>query len=143
VELQGDAVLGRFTDSTYAYRFGPRGHDLVVATLMAANGGETIAQTFYFPGGRPVDRSADLGVEASAQPSAPGEWRVTVRAKRFAQSVALDTPGFLPEDDFFHVEPGGTHTVCVRGTTPTFAGRVFPLNALAPTKIACQKAAGV
>jgi beta-mannosidase len=141
--LWGDELLGRFADSTYAYRFGPPSHDLVVATLRGGDGA-VIGQGFQFPLGRPVERFPDLGLEASAEPRGPGEWHVTVRSRRFAQNVAFDAPGFVAEDDYFHVEPGMAKTVVVRGDpSARFSGRLVPLNAMAPTRIVLPPAGGV
>jgi beta-mannosidase len=140
--LWGDEHLGRFTDSTYAYRLGPPSHDLVVANLLGIDG-TVIAQAFQFPLGRPVERFQDLGLEACAEPSGPGEWSVTVRSRRFAQNVAFDAPGFVAEDDYFHVEPGMAKTVVVRGDpSARFSARVVPLNAMASTRITLPPAAG-
>jgi beta-mannosidase len=134
-ELRGDALLGRFTDATYSYRFAGPGHDLAVATLERRATGERIAQAFYFPGGRPAERRPDLGVDASAEAVEAGHWRVRVRTQKFAQAVAFDARGFVADDDFFHLEPGGECTISLRGPGPLASARVFPLNAVAPTKI--------
>lgn len=79
----------------------------------------------------PDDREADLGLEAHAAPDGDA-WRLTVRARRFAQWVALDIPGFAPEDSWFHVAPDSEHAVALRpladGASPK--GRVRALNGL-------------
>jgi hypothetical protein len=71
-------------------------------------------------------------------PGAPGEWRVIVRATRFAQSVAFDAPGFIADDDFFHIEPGGEHVVTLRGARASLTARVKPLNAAFPTNVSVR-----
>ena len=142
-----DAILGRFTDTTYAYRFGPPGHDLVYAALVDRPTGECLGRAFHFPVGYPVAHAhtRDLGLEATAVPTDDGQWRVTVRAKAFAFAVAFDTRGFVADDEFFHIEPGGERTVTLRRECTTseaaFSGRVVPANAAAGTKIHLQKQA--
>jgi beta-mannosidase len=134
-EVTADALLGRFVDTTYAYRFGPPNHDLVVASLVDSTNRERIGQAFFFPCGYLPQRFCDLGVEAFAERSAPGEWRVTVRTKKFAQAVSFDARGFVADDDFFHIEPGGERVVTLRGSGAALSARVSPLNAAASTKV--------
>jgi len=132
----GDAeILGRFVDATYAYRFGPRAHDLAVATLRDAKGGAVLGRAFHVARLEPTQPGIDPGLEAAAEPAGPGEWRVTVRAARFARSVALDAPGFIAEDDFFHVEPGGEHVVLLRGKRAPLRASAKPLHASSPTTV--------
>lgn len=136
VELHGDALLGRFTDSTYAYRFGPPGHDVVAATLWNRSTGELLSQAVHFPCGRACDDLADLGIEAAAEPLADGRWKLSVKTRRFAQNVAVEAPGFVPDDDFFHVDPRNGRTIHLRGEVgKALAARVFPLNASTSTKV--------
>ncbi len=131
-----DALLGRFADTAYAYRFGPPGHDLVVGTLVDRPTGACLGRAFHFPCGYPHARAGDLGVEAVAEPAGKGAWRVTLRTKKLALAVAFDARGYAAEDEFFHVEPGGERTVTLRSTcTDKPPGRIVPLNAASPTKI--------
>lgn len=106
--IRVDEILDRFADSAYAYRFGPPGHDLLVASLVVGERVETRA--FHSPLGpsRPVE--LDLGLTARLE-SRAGELGVALSTRRFAQNVSLEIPGYLPEDDSFHVEPGGTRLV--------------------------------
>lgn len=138
IEISADAILGRFMDTTHAYRFGPPGHDLIVASLIDQKSGQRIGQAFAFPCGLSMPRSDDLGTQAFAEQTAPGEWRVTVRTKKFAQAVALDARGFVADDDFFHVEPGGEHVVTLRGPGASLSARVTPLNATSSIKVAVR-----
>jgi beta-mannosidase len=142
VEVFGDSLLGRFTDSTYAYRFAGPGHDVAVATLQERATGERIGEAFFFPRRLPSERHADLGVEASAELLQAGEWLVTVRTKRFAQAVAFDARGFVADDDFFHIEPGGERKVLLRGHGQIASARVVPLNAFAATRITTKSPSG-
>lgn len=131
----GAALIGgRFFDGTHAYRFGPAPADVSVATLEI--GGQTISRAFHFPGGLPSARHEDVGLTATAEADGAG-WIVSVRAERFAQSVQVDAPGWLPDDSYFHLPPGGAHRLRLvpRGApAPSLEATLRPLNAIAATR---------
>ncbi len=116
-----------FRDLTDAYRFGPPAYD-VVRVQLEVDG--RVDEAHFLPTGhrRPVE--ADLGLEASA--SDAGGWHVTVRTRRFAQWVALDVPGYRPEDSWFHLAPGAERTIGLHNTGAEGPpeGRARALNAL-------------
>lgn len=103
-----EAMLEHFLDTAYAYRFGPPGHDLVVGRLEVA--GAVVASAFHLPlgRGRPVELDLGLAAELETRGERLG---VRVTTRRFAQNVTLDVPGYEPEDDSFHLEPGGSRFV--------------------------------
>jgi beta-mannosidase len=74
-------------DLTYAYRFGPPAHDLVVATLLAADTRARLSEAFFFPLGLPSSREDALGLEAFFEDRGGLVREVTIRTRRFAQSV--------------------------------------------------------
>jgi len=133
-EIAAGGLFEGFLDLTYAYRFGPPSHDLVVATLQTEAGDRI--EAFYFPLGLPSVRVANLGLTATARPLAGGDFELTLRTRAFAQSLALEVDGFAPDDDFFHLAPGAERTVRLRarGAAP-LRGQVQPLNAETGTKI--------
>ena len=133
-EVAVDGLLEGFRDPGYAYRFGPAGNDLVVATLH--DGATTIAEAFHFPLGLPADRSADSPVAAAADWDDDGTVLLTLSAERFAQSVSIEADGFLPDDDFFHLAPGDARVVRLRGdgTRRECAASVQALNAHAAVR---------
>lgn len=136
--VDAEEILGGFVDLTWAYRFGPPAHDLVLATLSV--GGSEVARAFHFPTGLPRQQVPDVGLEASGSLREDGAYDVTVRARRFAYAVALDTPGYLPDDDYFHLEPGGAKQLVLRpqkGARP-LSGSVLATNALAQARIAIR-----
>jgi beta-mannosidase len=104
-----EAILGRFIDASYAYRFGPPGHDVVVATLTQA--GAVVSEAFHFPAGFPVE-PADVGLSARAVAGG-----VVVSTARLAYGVTVDVPGFEPTDDRFSVAPGDSRFVALVGST--------------------------
>jgi beta-mannosidase len=119
-----EALLGRFADAAYAYRFGPPAHDAVVATLRTGDG-TILSQATHFPTGPPLEPTTDLGLTATAtgpdpvpkEPSAhssvagSGPVAVAVATERLAWGVRIHAPGFRAEDDAFVVVPGMPQTV--------------------------------
>jgi beta-mannosidase len=135
LELPAAALFEGFLDLGWAYRFGPPAQDLVVATLRAPSG-EALARAFHFPVGWPATREPDVGLAAEAR--LEGDDAVLVlRARRFAQSIAIDVEGFLPEDAYFHLAPGEERAVPLRRVSATGAprGTVQALNSEAATKV--------
>ncbi len=72
-----------------------------------------------------------------ATPGADGSHTVRLRAKRFVQAVSFETPGHVPEDNYFHLAPGDERTVVLRPrpSARAFRGFVHALNATAPVRI--------
>jgi beta-mannosidase len=104
--LSADAMLAYFADLTYAYRFGPPKHDLVVARLTSEDGREVFGEDAYFPLGLglPMREAADISVEVGRDPD--GAPTVTLQSPVFLQSVSLSAEGYLPDDNHFHLAPG-------------------------------------
>jgi beta-mannosidase len=135
-----EALLGRFADAAYAYRFGPPAHDAVVATLRTA-AGELIAQATHFPTGPPLEPttftlsahiqgSDPLTIRERENPRSAADPRVegsdplmlAVATERLAWGVRIDVPGFRPEDDALVLVPGAPRTIVLR---PLHAGARF------------------
>ena len=135
IEIGAATLFDGFLDLSYAYRFGPPSHDLVVATVRAPSGA-TLAQAFHFPLGVPATRELDVGLTAAATVDGD-DAIVTVRTRRFAQSVAVEADGFVPDDAYFHLAPGAERTLRLRRVAGTSAlrGTLQPLNASAASKI--------
>jgi beta-mannosidase len=135
LELPAAALFEGFLDLSYAYRFGPPAHDLVAATLRGP-GGDVRARAFHFPLGLPAAREPDVGLVAEARRDGAGA-ALVLRARRFAQSVAVEVEGFEPDDAWFHLAPGEERTVPLRriaGSDPP-RGTVQPLNSEAAAKV--------
>ncbi len=133
VALDVEALLGRFVDASWAYRFGPPPHDLLVASLEREGEGEggceLISQSVRFPAGRPsgVEHADRLGLAASACELAEGTVRLRLRTRRLAYGVRIHAPGFEPDDDALSIEPGGERVVLLRPREP---GRGYAGGAL-------------
>ena len=135
-ELAIAELLGEFSDTTYAYRFGTPPCDLVAASLVSA--AQTVeSEVFLFPTGRPATREADLGMEATVAFLDGERFVLTVRSRRFAHAVAIAVDGFAAEDNYFHVQPGGAKSVILKriGSAAEPRGTVQASNARAATRI--------
>ncbi|MEJ0003618.1 MAG: glycoside hydrolase family 2 protein [Pararobbsia sp.] len=129
--LNAAAVLGRFFDFTYAYRFGPREHDVTLATLHDAASGELIGEACHLPD-RTLGTPVELGLGAVLE-RAPGDggWTLALTARRFARFVQIVDPHYIAEDNFFHLAPGRTRRVRLQARDPQAgvpAGAVRALN---------------
>jgi beta-mannosidase len=102
-----EQILGRFVDASYAYRFGPPGHDLIAASLHASRGDFPMAQAFRFPAGHPIQKVpiADLGLTAEWQ-EAEGKAQLLLQSKRFAWGVRIGAQDYRTDDQYFGLEPG-------------------------------------
>lgn len=130
-------LLGGFRDVTNAYRFGPPGYD-VVRVRLEVDG--AVSEAFHLPVGPGRPQEPDIGLEAHAS-LAGDDWQLTVRARRFAQWVALEVPGFAPDDSWFHVAPGGERTITLRPLDEASVpkGRVRALNCIHSSPIAVEQ----
>jgi beta-mannosidase len=98
------ALLPEFFDITYSYRFGPRVHDVTVASLHDVEDGTLIADAFHFPGG-PSLPPHDLGLEASVE-RVGDAWDLHIVSRAFAQFLHIDDPSFTADDNWLHLPPG-------------------------------------
>jgi beta-mannosidase len=100
-----DALLGRFTDATHAYNFGPPKQDVVAVRLVGADG-RVISEDAYFPAGHGLAPQLSASVRTRVEALDGGHVAVTLVADAFLQSVAVTSPGFTPDDNYFHLVPG-------------------------------------
>ncbi|HEV7752419.1 MAG TPA: hypothetical protein VGO71_12810 [Baekduia sp.] len=153
-----EAILGRFADASYAYRFGPPAHDTVVATLRTT-AGTTLAQAIHFPTGPPLEPTA-FTLTANLKGSDPfmqshcekgsdpfvqggcekgdGSLAVSLATDRLAWGVRISAPGFVPADDAFDLVPGADRTVVLYpvGDAVWAGGTVTALNLIGEAPIA-------
>lgn len=127
--FSADEVLGSFYDVSYAYRFGPAHHDVVIATWLDSER-NVISEAFHFIQRKvPVtDRSTSLN--ATADPCADG-YRVTVRSDRFLHGVQVSAKGYLPDDNFFYLPPNRAKVVRFRARSSLatkFKAQIEALN---------------
>src|SRR5262249_18483295 len=132
-----DALLGGFFDVTCAYRFGPPQHDLAVATLFDGRH-RVVSEAFYFVQPREPPLLPAARLDAEAEPTREGRFRVVLHCDHFLQSVFFDAKGFFPDDNYFHLVPGRrkvVHFTAVADRKARFRGYVEALNLRDPVGI--------
>ena len=62
---------------------------------------------------------------------------LTIKTRAFSRAIAIDVPGFKPDDDFFHLAPGGVRTIRLTRSSGTRAirGTVRAVNAAQETRV--------
>jgi beta-mannosidase len=125
------ALLPGFFDITYAYRFGPRPHDVTFATLHDAASGELIAESCHFPDIAAL-QPHDLGLEVAVEQDANG-WSLRLRSQGFAQFLHIEDTAFTPQENWLHLMPGSERRIALLpddampgGTLPE--GEITALN---------------
>lgn len=129
-KVHADALLGHFHDTAYAYRFGPPQHDVAVARLVAEDGG-VLAEDFHFPSGMNLAVQTPMQLSANARRESDGRVRLDIACDTFMQNVHFDSPGYRPDDAYFHLAPGtarGVLFVPLDDTPRKFKAHVNALN---------------
>jgi len=124
-----DAIVGQFTDHANAYRFGPPKVDAVAVALRRNGDGTVLAQDVHFPLGLSLANAAAAPkITAASQPA--GDVLLEIESAAFLQSVRLVAPGFVPDDNYFHVIPGTARRILLRARDPgaRFEGTLEALN---------------
>jgi beta-mannosidase len=143
LSIPASTLLEHFIDLTHAYRFGPPAYDVAVVTLLDATTGERLSDACHFPGGLPSTRSDVPGIEACVHEDPAGSFELRVTSAAFAHSLAIEVPGFVPDDSFFNLAPGQSRRIALRSAPPIEgarvrakpAGMVVALNAHSPVRI--------
>lgn len=120
-----EEILGRFCDASWSYRFGPPGHDVIVATLRA----DVTTQAFRFPVRPPLERRP-MFLSGSAQLLDPATIELTLASPSLAWGVRPSAPGWIPGDAYFNIEPGGTRRVLLHPAGPAKLPAAVTVTAL-------------
>jgi len=136
LSLDAATLFDAFHDMTWAYRFTPPAHDVVVITLLGSEG-RVVAEAVHLPAGLRRSIEPDVGLEATVHPVRDHRWQLEVSTRRFAQWVVVEVPGYRPDDSWFHLAPGGRQLVGLEPTGPQAPprGEVRALNSLARARI--------
>lgn len=128
IELKVADWFDSFHDISYAYRFGPPAIDLVVATWRRDDHAP-LTTSFTLP---TAQQQTDPGLSAEATPTPEGAYQVVIQTRAFSRAVVIEAEGFLSEDQYFDIPPGGTRTVTLhRAGIPSekpLLGRLRALN---------------
>ncbi|CAB3781184.1 glycosyl hydrolase 2 galactose-binding domain-containing protein [Paraburkholderia caffeinilytica] len=107
--LSAAGCLGQFFDFTHAYRFGPRAHDVTIATLRDPASGQILSEAVHLPERHAGERH-DLGLTVRVERTAEG-WQLIIEAKRFARFVHIADPHYRATRDWFHLPPNRPYAV--------------------------------
>lgn len=125
-----DEMLQGFYDVAYVYRFGPPKHEVVIATLYGSDGA-VLHEACLFPQSHDMPYRVNDGVIAESQQESDDTYRLVLSTRVFLYAVRIETKGYLPEDNYFHLVPGQTRSVICRRILPepaAFKGYVEALN---------------
>jgi beta-mannosidase len=134
--LRLDALLPGFADLTHAYRFGPAGYDVAVASLSGADE-SVISQAWHFPGPRLAPLRPEVGLSGRCERVSPSDAIIQLETRDFAQTVTLTSEEFDPEDSYFHMAPASRRRITLRAREPDRPGTVVvrSLNSRATLRI--------
>lgn len=130
--FEATRILGSFFDLTYAFRFGPAGHDTVVVTARqddTAAASPVFLQACYFPHG-PYAEPEDIGLSAELCCD-QGTWWLELHTRNTARFVHIDDRTFRAQENYFHLPPDQARRIRLLPRTPeaTFPnGSVSALN---------------
>ena len=135
--IDADALIGRFTDLTQSYRFGPPSHDVVVATLTHSKTRELLSQAFYLPDLPSLPSMGDPQLTAVARPTGDGTYEIDISARTLAYGVWLEARDHVPSDNYFSIAPGSTRRLALksRSKSARFQAWVHSVNASHPVRV--------
>ena len=134
--LNADELLGGFFDVSYAYRFGPAHHDIVLATLFDQDH-QVVSEAFHFIKRR-ESNIVPAAIETSVEPVGEVDFQVTLRSDRFLHDARIDAKGYLANDNDFHLPPQRTKVVHFRpfgAKVAKFRAEVEALNLETPVSL--------
>lgn len=136
LELNAIQLFDGFVDLSYAYRFGPPSYDVMRVGLVCGDGGQSV-EAFHFPLGLP-NTQTDIGLFATGR-TVDDHIEVDIGSRGFAQAVHIEAPGYVADDQYFHLAPRSHRTVRLMPRLPdaieAFEGTVHALNAMSACRI--------
>jgi beta-mannosidase len=120
-------IFEGFRDLTYAFRFGQLAVEAIQVTT--TSGRHPAGHFVALPGGPRLERERAVGLSARAV-RRETTWELAVATRDLAQYVAIDIPGFVPDDCWFHLAPGTERRLQLRssGRRDTPTGFIRALN---------------
>ena len=125
-------ITGVFRDLTHAYKFGPAMAQAVQVEI--TDGADLYRRDVLVLQPHPAPVRCTLRATASQGPD--GRWGLDVTSDAALRWVEIDTPGWRPADNYFHLAAGLPYRVAIEGTgSDVPAGRVSSIDATATTTI--------
>lgn len=125
-------ITGEFRDLTHAYKFGPAMAQAVQVEL--TDGADLYRRDVLVLQPHPAPVRCTLRAIASQGPD--GRWGLDVTSDAALRWVEIDTPGWRPADNYFHLAAGLPYRVAIEGTGSAVpAGRVSSIDATTTTTI--------
>ncbi len=120
IHLRADEMVGRFTDPSDAYRFGPRDHDGMTARVLDEHGSTVARYVLDTSGGQTFCRSAPVW-NATATPATEGIIALDVHAVDLIRDLRVEDLAFSIDRHHVDVVPGEHRRFLLRysGTAPS------------------------
>ncbi|WP_020167300.1 MULTISPECIES: glycoside hydrolase family 2 protein [Methylotenera] len=122
-----DAFLGRFVDSSYAYRFGARGFVATVAKLTNLDG-EIISQKVFVEPSLTLENRQDVDIVATLKQVEIDCYCLSLSTNKPAFFVTIDVPNCTLSDNYFHLMPSYSMQITLTSRDLKLHGRVRALN---------------
>jgi beta-mannosidase len=132
--LHDSEITGVFRDLAHAYKFGPAIAQAVQVEVVDVDGvihGRDVLVIEHLP----APTRCELKACASRAPD--GSWGLDILSENALRWVEIDTPGFRPADNYFHLAPGLAYRVPLEGGSPDVSpkGRVTSPDITSGTSI--------
>ena len=138
LSLKADELVGYFSDLTYAYRFGPIQHQVVVARLIDMDTGNYLDDDCYFPTTHHLTKQKNVDLTVEVVDRGPSGLFLKLFTQQFLQSVRLVLKTHRPEDNYFHLVPNCAREIKLHPTSEqakSVKGYIEALNLQEPIKV--------
>ncbi|MGS2724273.1 glycoside hydrolase family 2 protein [Porticoccus sp. GXU_MW_L64] len=112
IDLDLDFLLEHFSDSSYNYKFGPQQWHVAYAKLIDTKN-SVISEAYYFPDYSSIPEVEIHGISYELK-AEDEDFILHLKSNSFFQSIEIDFPGYLPDDNYFHMIPEGEKTIMLR-----------------------------
>lgn len=131
-----DAFLGRFVDSSYAYRFGARAFVATVVKL-TNTAGEVLSQKVFVEQNLTLENRQDINIVANLKQLEDGNYCLSLSTNKPAFFVTIDVQNCSLSDNYFHLMPQFNTEVFISNhrKNSLVLGKVKSLNAVQNTVI--------
>ncbi len=108
-----EAMVGRFIDPTFSYRFGPPNVRVAHAEFLPDDPGQHKATASAHPVGLAGLATRDVGLEAIATRNEHGflGYTLTLGCKEYCHAIQVSVPGYSVSDNYVHLIPGSKKTL--------------------------------